>query len=150
MDDLNASEERAKGLESELAALKDCPVDVAVEQVDATAEQLAEAEEKGRKEAEEKAKVALDACDASWRKNYDHLKAQLDEAEANLKKVEGVDLLDVKINMVFQRVQELQAEILELADQAEPEKRKLIKGALMRGFRTMLERMEGESNEDES
>lgn len=145
MDDLNASEERAKGLESELAALKDRPVDVAVEQVDATAEQLAEAEEKGRKEAEEKAKAALDAIDANWRKNYDMLKAKLAEAESNLKKVEGVDLLDVKINMVFQRVQELQAEILELADQAEPEKQKLIKGALVRGFRTMLERMEAES-----
>ena len=145
MDDLNASEERAKGLESELAALKDRPVDVAVEQVDATAKQLAEAEEKGRKKAESKAEEELKKNDAAWRENYDLLKAKLEEAESNLKKVEGVDLLDVKINMVFQRVQELQAEILELADQAEPEKRKLIKGALVRGFRTMLERMEAEA-----
>lgn len=143
--DLAVSERRAQELESELAALKDRPVDVAVEQVDATAEQLAEAEEKGRKKAASKAEEELKRIDAAWRENYDLLKAKLAEAESNLKKVEGVDLLDVKINMVFQRVQELQAEILELAEQAEPEKRRLIKGALVRGFRTMLERMEAEA-----
>ena len=142
---LTFANQRVEALNEEVARLTDRPVEVAVEQVDATAEQLAEAEEKGRKKAESKAEETLKEIDAAWRENYDLLKAKLEEAEAALKKVQGVDLLDVKINLVFQRVQELQAEILELADQAEPEKRKLIKTALVRGFRTMLERMEAEA-----
>ena len=142
---LTFANQRVEALNEEVARLTERPVEVAVEQVDATAEQLAEAEEKGRKKAESKAEETLKEIDAAWRENYDLLKAKLEEAEAALKKVQGVDLLDVKINLVFQRVQELQAEILELADQAEPEKRKLIKTALVRGFRTMLERMEAEA-----
>lgn len=139
---LKLANERLESLSEEVTALKDRPVEVAVEQVDATEEQLARAEEKGRKEAQSKAEAQLKEIDAAWRENYDLLKGKLDEAETALKKVQGVDLLDVKINMVFQRVQELQYEILELADQAEDGKKERIRAALVQGFRTMLERME--------
>ena len=141
---LKLANERLESLSEEVTALKDRPVEVAVEQVDATEEQLAQAEEKGRKAAQSKAEAQLKERDAAWRENYDLLKGKLDEAETALKKVQGVDLLDVKINMVFQRVQELQYEILELADQAEDGKKERIRAALVQGFRTMLERMEVE------
>ena len=138
---LTLANERMEALNEEVAQLKDRPVEVAVEQVDATAEQLAKAEEKGRKAAEAQAKE----IESAWEANYNLLKAKLDDAEAELKKVQGTDLLDVKINLVFQRVQELQYEILELADQAEDGKKERIRAALVQGFRTMLERMEAEA-----
>lgn len=147
---LTLANHRLESLNAEVTQLRERPVDVAVEQVDATGEQLAQAEEKGRKAAESKAEEELKKIDAAWRENYDLLKGKLDEAERALKKVQGVDLLDVKINMVFQRVQELQYEILELADQAEPGKQERIKAALVQGFRTMLERMEVASDANES
>ena len=149
---LTLANERLESLNEEVAQLKERPVDVAVEQVDATAEQLAKAKEEGKQEAETAAKKkladALNENNTEWKENYDRLQARLDEAEAELKQAQtaakagSADMLDMKINLVFQRVQELQYEILELADQAEPGKKERIRAALVHGFRTMLERME--------
>lgn len=138
---LTLANERLEALNEEVAQLKDRPVDVAVERVDATAEQLAEAKADGKREAEAAAKQQ--ASD-----ELNELQARLDDAQRKLEEARSAaragsaDMLDMRINLVFQRVQELQYEILELADQAEPGKKERIRAALVQGFRTMLDRME--------
>ena len=137
--DLSLANQRLESLNIELKELKDRPIDVAVQ--DASEEQIAEAEDRGRKQAEKElteqlkkaerdAEQALEALEAAKR---DARKGQADQTLA-------------RINFLFQEIQRKQEEILTLLDDVEQEKKARINAALEQGFRTLLVRMEVENN----
>lgn len=80
-----AAQERTAELERELKALRDKPVDVAVQTVDASAEQIAAAV----KEAEKAAKAKRDAAVAKKAKELKAAEAQRDEARKAVENAEA-------------------------------------------------------------
>ena len=132
-------EKKEKDLSLANQRLESLNIDVAVQ--DASEEQIAEAEDRGRKQAEKElteqlkkaerdAEQALEALEAAKR---DARKGQADQTLA-------------RINFLFQEIQRKQEEILTLLDDVEQEKMARINAALEQGFRTLLVRMEVENN----
>ena len=80
-----AAQERTAELEHELKALREKPVDVAVQTVDASAEQIAEAV----KEAEKAAKTTRDAAVAKKAEELKAAEAQRDEARKAVENAEA-------------------------------------------------------------
>lgn len=77
---LVAARENESALRKRVTELEQRPVEVAVQTIDATAEQLETAEKKGRNAALKEAAEQMETSNAEWRKQIADLKAQIKES----------------------------------------------------------------------
>lgn len=137
--DLALANQRLESLNIELKELRERPIDVAVQ--DASEEQIAEAEDRGRAQAEKELKEQLKKAERDAEQALEALEA----AKRDARKGQADQTLS-RINFLFQEIQRKQEEILALLDDVEQEKKERINAALEQGFRTLLVRMEVENN----
>lgn len=135
---LEASAAEVDNLRKENDQLRQRPVEVAVEQVDTTQEQLRAAEQRGRNAAKKALQEKLSQAQAQ----ADAANQAADQLRATLEKAQGNQIL-LEVNVLFRQMQEQSNALQALCDRLDDVTRRRTRDALGAFFRQLASNIEG-------